>query len=881
MSICIAGVVILARWMKETCGLGKRRFVRTLLPARIFRNSSCIAFTKIHIFWWHVARYVRRHPVLAVLNVLSIALGISVYLAIRIANESATKSFAASVDMVAGKAHVEIRGDVDELLWPKVEQLPGIEAVTGVVAALATLPEKPGEYLRLIGIDVLSGAAFRTFELSGGDAAAVGERWLNTPGGVAVTRAFSERQGLGIGSEFPVIVDGRSAALSVLAIIDDGDLPVSDSRVAVMDIGWAQELLRRPGKLNSLQVRLRDPLKVGDAVAAIQVLAPGLTVGPPRQRSEQMGKMLAAFQLNLTALSMVSLLVAVFLVFNTVSTSVARRRREIGIIRALGVTRNGVRIMYLCEALLYAVPGVLLGGFAGVALARLLTGAVEQTVTALYALVNVERLWLDPAQFAVAAFYGIAAALVGAWGPAAEASRVEPVEALRGITGAVREEVHIRRWWIGGAVCLAFAGGAIALALTSGPPWMAFCAAFLVLGGFSLLSPVLIPGVRAVFRRVKWLTLRLAAERLQRSLRRNAVTVSALAAAVSMLVALIVMVHSFRSSLEAWIGRGIVADYFIAPAANETHGLNSYLPPESVAWLRARPEAEGVDTFTEFSIDAGFTLAVVDGRYRDNLSFRGTDGREPMARVFEGDAVVVTEPYARRHGKGRVSVRLDTPSGAVEFPIAGVYSDYSRDRGMIIMGSRNYTKWWGPARPMSVAVYLHPGADGAALERDFRAAFADAGQFSINTSRALRERVLKVFDQTFAVTEVLCSVAVIVAIVGVFLTMTALVVERRRELAHLRALGGTARFVGLVVLCEAGLLGLSAAVLGLLSGIPLAMVLTWVVNPAFFGWTISFDVPVWTIAAIPFWLTAVAVLAAWWPARVAQRAEMADALRGE
>jgi len=359
------------------------------------------------------------------------------------------------------------------------------------------------------------------------------------------------------------------------------------------------------------------------------------------------------------------------------------------------------------------------------------------------------------------------------------------------------------------------------------------------------------------------------------------VTVSALASAVAMLVALIVMVFSFRSSLDAWIGRGIVADLFIAPAANESFGLNSYMPDEAVKWLRARPEAEGVDTFFEISLDEGFTLAVVDGTYRDNLAFRGGDGAAAMARVFGGGAAVVTEPYARRHGKGRENVSLQTANGRVDFPIAGVYADYSRDRGMVLMSAETYRKHWGPSRVMSAAVYLKPGADAAVLERDFRSAFADAGQFSVNTSRALRARVLGIFDQTFAITEILRTVAIIVAVAGVFLTMSVLVLERRREIALLRAIGGTPAFVGKVVLCEAALLGLAAAVLGIVSGMFLAVVLTWVVNPAFFGWTIGFSTPVATIAAIPLWLTAVAVLAAWWPARVAAKAEIAGALRGE
>ena len=327
----------------------------------------------LRIFWWNVARYVRRHRLLALFNVLSIALGIAVYLAIRIANESATRAFAGAVDLVAGKAHLEMRGDVDEKLWPQVEQQPGVTAVTGVIEAVASLPDWPGEYLRLVGVDVISGAQFRTFELRADAGRFDIERWMGTPGGVAVTREFATRRGLREGSELRAVVNTRPVTLKILAVLDGGDAPVADSRFAVMDIGWAQELLERPGRLSSLQVLLEDPLKSAAVVEQLQRVAPGLAVGPPRQRSEQMSKMLAAFQLNLTALSMVSLLVGVFLIHNTIWTSVARRRTQIGIMRALGLTPWKVRAIFLGEALLYAVPGVLLGAAGGVLLAQKLT----------------------------------------------------------------------------------------------------------------------------------------------------------------------------------------------------------------------------------------------------------------------------------------------------------------------------------------------------------------------------------------------------------------------------------------------------------------------------------------------------------------------------
>ena len=857
----------------------------------------------LRIFWWNVARTVRRHRMLAIFNVLSIALGIAVYLAIRIANESATRAFSGGIDLVAGKSHVEVRGDVDETLWPKIAALPGVNGVTALTESIAVLPEWPGEYLRLTGIEVISGAAFRTFELRAGAGRFDIERWMGTPNGVAVTRDFAARRGVREGSKLTAEVNGRTVKLEVLALLDPPeDAPLPDSRFAVMDIGWAQELLDRPGRVDSLQMLLADPAHPRGITAQIAELAPGMQVGPPRQRSEQVGKMLAAFQLNLSALSMVSLLVGVFLIHNTLWTSVARRRVHIGVMRAIGLPAWKVRAIFLGEALLYAILGILLGAAGGVLLAQKLSGAVGQTVTALYTLVNVERLWLEPAQFAVASIYGVTAALLGAWGPAAEASRVETVDALRRGTGSRRDGDSARGWWRWALVSAGLAALCAWRALAAGPAWLAFGAALFVLIAASLFAPAVIQGAADMSR--IWMKLSsalggvkgagesvmlLAARRLVRGLRRNTITVAALATAVAMYVALVVMTHSFRHSLEAWIGRGIVADIFITPAANESLGMTSFLPQAAVDWLRARPEVAAADTYRETSVPllsptggGTVSLVAIDGVYRDNLTFIEGDGNAAMQRVFSGDAVVVTEPFSRKfrvHTGDRLT--LATPRGPLEVAIAGVYADYSRDHGAVVMSKPVFLRHWEDARVMSAAIYLKPGSNAAAFGETFRTAFAEKGTFAVNTTRMLRERILRVFDQTFAVTHVLRTVAMIVAIAGVFLTITTMVTERRRELALMRALGATPRWVRGLVLAEAGLLALLASLLGVEAGVPLAMVLTWVVNPAFFGWTIQLDIPWSSLAWTPLWILAAALVAAWWPARLASNEGIAEALHEE
>jgi len=849
------------------------------------------------IFLWHVVRHLRRHPLLALLNVLSVALGIAVYLAIQIANHSANQSFAAGIDLVAGKSHLEVRGDVDETLWPRLAREPGVKAVTGLVEGVITFPDWPGEYLRVIGVDLFSGEPFRTFTIGRQGKSPPLEYWMGRGPALALTAEFARARGLKVGDEVRIVVNSEVRTVRVAALIEGGDSPgAAQSRFAVMDIGWAQELFFRQGRLTSIQLLLDDPGHAATVAAQINAgLPPGLRAEPPRQRSFQVQNMLSAFQLNLTALSMVSLLVGVFLIYNTISASVARRRVEIGILRSMGATRWEVRSLFLGEAVALGACGIVLGGLGGVTLARLLTGAVAKTVSSLYVLLSIDRSWLSMGQFVTAGIFGLGAVLIGAWWPANEASRIDPVEALSLGAHAEQSIARAPRWGWSGIGALAFAGCGALLALRTGPPVWGFVSAFFILAGFALFSPVATASFGWLAARIDragaiW---RLAADHLRQSIHRNAVTVAALAAAIAMMIGLTVMIFSFRESVDAWINRGIVADLFISPASNETIGLDAAVPPATIAWLRARPEVRAVDTFREmectFSLrppqPAGENvarLAIIEGEYRRNLTFTGGNAERKMARVMQEHCVAVTEPFARKFHAGEGDrVVVNTPRGPAEFEIAGVYADYTRDQGVILMARPAFDQWWSDSRVQSLAVYLKAPQAWEALVGEFREKFSREGEFAIYSNRDLRARILSIFDQTFAVTYILRTVAFLVAIAGIFLSVTTLVAEREREIGVLRALGASRGQVQGVLMTEAGMIGAVATVVGVSSGLVLALALTWVVNPAFFGWTITLRIPWMGVLATPLWIIPAALAAAWYPAWRASQNPIAKAVREE
>jgi putative ABC transport system permease protein len=264
------------------------------------------------------------------------------------------------------------------------------------------------------------------------------------------------------------------------------------------------------------------------------------------------------------------------------------------------------------------------------------------------------------------------------------------------------------------------------------------------------------------------------------------------------------------------------------------------------------------------------------------MSFVGGDETAKMARVFGEHALAVTEPFARKFRvQGGDRVTIITPRGPIAFAVAGVYSDYTRDQGVMLMDRRNFERYWNEPRVESMAVYLRAKAAAEPLAEAFRLEFSREGEFAIYSNRSLRARILAVFDQTFSVTYILRSVAMIVAIAGIFLSVTTLVFEREREIGVLRAIGASRLQIQRLLMAESGMIGLVATALGLVAGCALAVTLTRVVNVAFFGWTIALHFPWLALLVTPLWILPATLLAAWYPAWRASQTPIARAVREE
>ena len=846
----------------------------------------------MRLFTWFILRRLTLEPLRSTTTALGVGLGIAVIVAIQLTNASSIAGFETALETVSGRTSLEVVGTrlgIDETRLPEIGWLREHGEVAPVIEGdlVFRRPDGPAELLRVLGIDILRDRPFRDYQLLTWEGSREEPRpqeflqLLIDPGSAILAAKFAAPRGLEVGSRFAVQYGDRTIPLTVRGLLrDEGPARVLDGHFVLMDIAAAQQTLDRFGRVDRVEIRLHDGIAVEEAEEAIASRLPaGLSVQRPAQRGQQVENMLAAFHLNLTALSYIALLVGLFLVYNTVSVAVLSRREEIGTLRALGTTRGQVRALFLAEAAALACVGCAVGLLLGRLLADGAVALTSTTVTALYIATAAAPPELGWPHVVLAFATGVPLSLLAALVPAEEASRVPPTAAIRGADRAAVRSATPRRA-IALAVVLLAAGIWLAtLGPVNGLPLFGYAAALALIFGASFLVPgvlvavvrTLEPPVRRLLRVEDWL----AVNNLSASVGRLSISVAALAVSLSMMVAIAVMIGSFRETVIYWVGQTLQADLFISPGAREQPGLDETLSPEVVRIVSASPEVAAVDRFrvTE-AVYRGTPIRVGGGEFavlldHGSLLFKAPgDARSAMRQAIGADAVVISESLSLRQGlQPGDAIELPTAHGAARFRIAAVYYDYSSDRGVAMLDRATFERHYGGGATSGVTVYLKDGVDPDAARERLRAAIGDRHRVFINTNESLRAEVLRIFDSTFAITYALEVIAILVAILGISGTLLTLILEREREFTILRLVGTSRRQIRRMVVGEAVAIGAISQAIGLVVGLALSLVLIYVVNVQSFGWTIQFHLPAAFLVQSSIAVVAATALAGLYPAR--------------
>ncbi len=831
-----------------------------------------------------VAARLKTGKTLFLLTAFGVVLGVAAVLSIQIINRNALAAFKGGLEAVSGEADLTVLGTTGtypESLYVTVLADSGVRTAWPAYRATVAVSGDEPVFLDLVGADLFLPSGLPIDSGLGN----IGEP-LRVPGWVALTPTFAAANGLELDDTFYTSLGSRRVLLTVGALVDFQSVaPLASSKLAVMDIAQAQALFGLPGVINQIDIRLREGQDVEAARERLaEALGHGVEVLTPEQREQRAGDLLGAFRLNLTALSLISLFVGLFLVYSSTQASLVRRRVEFGLLRSLGATRGQVLTIILFEIALLGAVGVAAGLPLGYWVASANVDAVSATISNLYLLNEIETLELPLSLYVLATVIGIGGAMLAALQPALEMGGRDPSTLLTPFTLHERLKTAAVPLFVAGTALLGLTG---VWYLLLGRNWRpaGFVLAMSLMVGLSLLTPLVIRVMTGPVRVLR-LGFAYSLKALGTRLQTTAVAVASLAVAVSMLVGITMMVGSFRRTVDVWISTTVLADVYITTESWSRSGGAAKLDDRLIEGLTGLPGVVAVDRLRALApiVDgrriflAGIDLGVpLSGRF----TLLAGDDSVARAAVRDEGAALISEPLSRRLDLSvGDTLTVGSPGGPVRLPVAGVYYDYGYESGAAMIDLRTMERQFGPGRISNIALYLDEDHNADETVDLIRSRFPEA-PLSVRSNRRLRNEVLRVFDQTFAITRILQVMSLIVAATGIALALIVLARERLSELALYRALGATRPQIFRIFLGKGIAIGVLALLMGAVGGLILACILIYVVNRAYFGWTIQFHWPLPELAQQSATILLAAVLASLFPALRASRTPATELSRDD
>ena len=849
---------------------------------------------RLFLFYRLMLRPLLQEPVRAILTVLAVTLGVAVVLAIDLAGAAATGSFHASMETLAGDNDLEViaSGGVPESIVGTIATLPYSIRISPRIEDSAVISDTR-QTIPLIGLDLVAeGSSDRSGSLLGSRSSEAvpppedAMQYLQNPDSIWVGASLGKKPG----DLLRLLINDQVREFTVRGVYPDSN--GSESAI-VMDLAAAQRALNRFGRVDRILLKVPESASLEEWQQRVRAgLPPGVEVRAHGTGTNENRRMLAAFRWNLRLLSYIALIVGAFLIYNTISVSVVRRRPETGIVRALGASRGAVLAAFIGEAAFFGLAGAALGLPVGRVMASGAVKLMAATVASLYVSSRPGAIELSAWYVVLAFVIGVGVAIVSAYSPAREASLVSPVEAMARGRREYTARVHKSRdLWLA-LVLGVIAAAASRVPAIEGKPVFGYLAAVLLVVASALAIPAFTDAV--ISRSSRWLgkilgvEALLAAQSLSASLRRTSVLVGALSTAIAMMTSVGIMVGSFRETVVVWMNDRLPADLYLRPGGEPAPDRHPTVSLELADKITKLPGVAGVDRLRGYEISydgmpatlASVDLSALRSDHQTNF-FSGRPTEQVLSQIRNADAVVVSEPFTyKHHVRAGDTITLALGIAHPSFRIADVYYDYGSERGSILMDRQTMLRYLPDPAPSNLAIYVAPNASVETVREEITQAAAGY-RVLLFSNRDLRTEAIRIFDRTFAITYALEAVAVIVAVMGIAGALLALVIDRRREIGLLRFLGAAAGQVRKQILVEAGLLGLLASFAGLALGFSLSLILIYVINKQSFGWTIRFHWPVAVLLGAISVVFVATVLAGLYPAQVAVRLNPIEAVREE
>ncbi|HRE05728.1 MAG TPA: FtsX-like permease family protein [Opitutaceae bacterium] len=853
-------------------------------------------------------RHARLAPRQTALLVVLLALGVAVFVSIRLANKAAVAGFSRFTETLTGQSDYTVlspAGPLDASVLPEMRAALGDRPVhlIPVIEASASRPAEPGESERfgrpaytLLGVDLISVANLarpqdrgyfegRMDSRGGSESPRDDGPWSALQGKprVWLSRDYATK----LPEQIDLIVDERIVTVDVAgAIPESPDSPKAPPTLMVLDLAALQSLLNRGARVDRVEILIEAGAGADQVRAETRRILSDLgrdggrwTVVEPETQRSTTETMTRAFRLNLTILSLIALLVGLYLIFQALDGAVVRRRTEIAILRSLGVTESMLRRAWLAESAVLGLLGGGLGLLLGWAGAQFAVEAVGRTVNALYHATSANHAPLSGEDIGLGLTLGLVASLIAGWVPARTAARTPPAQVMQRSAAASQGTFSRRTQLLAGLGLLGV--GVLAAQLPAYPwpgggrfPIAGYMAALAWILGAGLVWGHTLPLVSRLARRLgrRSFTALLSLSHLRRPSGRHRLAVAALLCAIAMTAGMAILVASFEHTVRGWVERSLQADLYLASAGAQSASAQNRISSAATAALSSHPAVERAMALVVFPI-------VLEGL---PTSLNATDlsqlrvvRRMPWVvaprsdavfdRATNHDRVLISESFSERFRRQPGdSLTLPTPSGPKTVTVEGIFADYGNERGSVLADREHVRQWFRTEAVTNLSLFLKPGEDVARVRAELLRNYPGLTVFSNAT---LRTEILRIFRQTFGITYALEVIGVAVAVGGLGLTLISVLLDRRDELTTLRALGWSHREIARSTAFEGASLSLCAVLGGLLLSLALGWLLIYVINKQSFGWTLGFIVPRGQLAGLALAIIATGTGVSYWAGR--------------
>jgi putative ABC transport system permease protein len=794
-------------------------------------------FTLTRLLSW---RYLRRHMLRLLLATFSIALGVATLVATQLLNRSTWAAVETTSVQLAGFADLQVTNGAQGVpveLLPKVRGVPGVRAAVPLLVRRVDVQvsERVKVKALVMGVDPRDEQQFRSYgssaldvHLKANPGLALNPEFLLNPTPVVAIGENLQQDLPADAQSLEALISGNLRRLWIGGTLHFGEAgELFGGRVIVMPLDQALELFSRKNKASRFDIRLADGADKEQVIRDIEaILAGQAQIHPPRFRDTNLEDVLGGIQGGLTLGATVALFVGMFLVYNTLSVTVAERRHDIGILRSLGATRGQIRELFAIEALTFGAIGSALGVVGGLGLAYFSMETVSRVLQEQFAAIDLRKLEITPDLIILGMAAGMVVALIAALAPAAAAAAEPPSDSLRRVPAQLNP---LRAW---GPLLAAGVTAVVAFMIFQfrdrfPPRWASYANIYLLGLAFMLATPWLARvGIWLLRPLAQWLGtgMRLAADDLARSPSRTGLTVGALALGLALTVETSGLITSTEKPVFEWLTRAIHADLLVTSGSAITGGGDHSLMDESLGQeLAAHPQVQDVLPIRLAPVDFRNTRVLICavpfhlyGKYNEDNVTSGADRAGDRMSRTDAREVIISDNFAAQHNV-RVGdeIELPTAKGRARWRVAATIVDYSWNRGTVFFDREPYKEWFDDPLVDSFDLYLKPGADAEAVRRDLQKTLGREHMLVILTNAEFQGHIKQMMERFYTLVYANGCMSLVVAFLGVANTLAISVLQRRRELGLLRAVGATRLQIAGSVAAQAFLIGILGLALGL------------------------------------------------------------------